>query len=404
MVHVIGLGGAGARVLLTSLAIAGCSTSPISSSPTNPAGRAQGAPVSSPADPLASQPSVKWRARIGTSGVGTRSVAVAGPLVFASSDDNHVYALSRDSGKTIWGQAPAGEQYLGSPVTDGKVLYVAGTKGVHALDADSGHPIWTFTLEEFGGGPLILTRGHLIVGAQQGLAVYALNASTGHLEWSWKASHGSPDTLRVVGKTAIVSEADGTVDALDSQSGEVRWVSSPPAKSSRTLLAASPSTVVLSAEPTNLQPSGGDISPYVSLVGLDASNGNTQWSVPGVNSSGAVLTDKVLVTGTGNGKPGAFPVRGVDPGTGRTLWELLASQQLPEMSTDGHRVYAWSTINSRTTDLLAIDPASGQQRWELRDVQQSDPGGGGNSEVKIDGGMMFATDDWGEVVALQPAS
>lgn len=394
-----------AMILFVSVALVSCSAQPTSSSPGDPADRTPSDAGASAKDPLASQPSVKWRARIGNSYVGTRSPVVAGRLVLALSDDNHVYALDRETGKTIWVQAPGGDQYLDSPVTDGKLLYLTGTNAVHALDLATGQQVWDFSPTVPGGGGLVLAQGRLIVGWSQGLVVYALDPSSGKVTWSWNAPKGSPGPMRVVGETVILSEADGSVDALDSKSGRVRWVSSPGPHTSRTLLAASPATVVLSSEPTDAQPSGGDISPYVSLVALDASDGDLRWSVPGVNSSSVVLTDKVLITGTGNGEPGAFPMRGVDPSNGQTLWEVLGSQQSPQVSTDEHRVYAWSTITSTTTDLLAIEPRSGQQRWEVQDVQQTDVGGGGGSSVvTVDGGMLFATNNWGEVLALQSSS
>ncbi len=71
---------------------------------------------SSTDDPLASRPAVKWRARIGNSYVGSHSPVVASSRVFATSDDDHVYALDRETGKTVWASAAGNDQYLSRAV------------------------------------------------------------------------------------------------------------------------------------------------------------------------------------------------------------------------------------------------------------------------------------------------
>ena len=84
---------------------------------------------------------------------------------------------------------------LSSPVVAGGKVYVADIDAhiVHALDAVTGEPVWTFTAGGRVDSPPTVWRGRVIFGSADGY-VYCLRAAEGGLVWRFRAA---PEDLRL---------------------------------------------------------------------------------------------------------------------------------------------------------------------------------------------------------------
>ncbi|MFO7907971.1 MAG: PQQ-binding-like beta-propeller repeat protein [Planctomycetota bacterium] len=85
---------------------------------------------------------------------------------------------------------------LTAPVVAGRHVYVAEPKThtVHALNADNGQPVWTFTAGGRIDSPPTVYRGLVLFGAADG-RVYCLRATNGDLVWRFTAA---PRDMRLV--------------------------------------------------------------------------------------------------------------------------------------------------------------------------------------------------------------
>jgi outer membrane protein assembly factor BamB len=88
-----------------------------------------------------------------------------------------------------WGTDLGGK--LSSPVIAGGKVYVCGVDRheVHALDADSGKPLWRFTAGGRIDSPPTIHGGTVIFGCADGW-VYCLQTSDGQLAWRFRAAPG----------------------------------------------------------------------------------------------------------------------------------------------------------------------------------------------------------------------
>ena len=179
--------------------------------------------------------------------------AVADGVVFFGSYDGHFYALDARTGAVKWtfqnaerrfagthlhGALPAAETmpdpfdvYLSSPgVWDGKVYFGSGDGAVYALDAASGAVRWTFKTGDVVHASPAIVGGVVYIGSWDSW-FYALDASTGREKWRFKTGE-DPDIHNQVGIQSSAAVADGLVYfgcrdsnlyALDAETGKKVW-------------------------------------------------------------------------------------------------------------------------------------------------------------------------------------
>lgn len=206
---------------------------------------------------------VVWKFQTHGQIFSTPAVAEDGTTVFIGSYDHHVYAVDVASGEERW-RYDAGNPIVSSPVlsVDGSMLFVGAglsfsTAGgrLDAIDAQGGHQVWTYTHKE-GPNP---------------------------------ASFCSPPALSADGASLFAVASDGTLYAVATLNGTLKWKLLPRAVGSGVTLTPALSTAADGA-PSTIYVGGGDGS----VRAIDASTGTELWHYAPVNHE--ITSSPVLST------------------------------------------------------------------------------------------------------------
>lgn len=227
---------------------------------------------------------VAWR----NEGGGATPRAVRGPVVFASRE-NAIYAVDADGGSVYWRNATAG--FAALPIGD--TLYSAGREGsVIALDAATGEQRWTSEMDRPRSMPfafaeeadaLLLAYGNGGEGA-----FYCFDPASGEVRWRYDGVGESYALAVTDGHRGFTVGTDGTLHAVDLETGEGLW------------------TYAFRRD-SYQRPAVADGTVYATgtnddeLVALDAETGVERWRVPldvGIPSSPTVADDRVLLQAT----------------------------------------------------------------------------------------------------------
>jgi outer membrane protein assembly factor BamB len=230
----------------------------------------------------------QWRARVDTvteprlpgnhektrwDRFGSSVVADKQRLYIASRDKN-LYALDIKSGREAW-RVAADDIMTATPALHGDLVYFADYSGkVRAVSARNGAPRWTYDAKLAVPGDLIIAEGLVLIGSRSydlialdvttgkehwrayrwfswiesppvvrggrlytgssdATNVYAINVSDGSLHWktpvpgySWQRIAMTPNLLitGTLGKGAYPASRNGSLFALDRETGAIRWM------------------------------------------------------------------------------------------------------------------------------------------------------------------------------------
>ena len=122
--------------------------------------------------------SLRWPVPFEARGAIVTSPLVVGRRVFVGSFDRNFYALDASSGRELW-RFEGDAWFWSSPITDGNMVYAASMDGkLYALDMVSGIKQWEFDLESSILSTPVLVEDRIIVTSDAGL-MYTLSAATG---------------------------------------------------------------------------------------------------------------------------------------------------------------------------------------------------------------------------------
>jgi uncharacterized repeat protein (TIGR01451 family) len=113
------------------------------------------------------------------------SPAVANGVVYVGSIDGNVYALNATTGEKLWSY-DTGSGLVSSPAVANGVVYIGSTDSdghVYALNASTGAELWSYATGSSVGSSAAVANGLVYIGS--GGVAYALNASTGAKVWSY---------------------------------------------------------------------------------------------------------------------------------------------------------------------------------------------------------------------------
>ena len=175
-----------------------------------------------------------------TSGYGVSSCPVAiGGVVYVGSWDGNIYALNATSGAKLWNYNTGGAVY--SSAVAGGIIYVdSSDDNVYALNATNGDRLWncltsSALLISWGGVLYPIWSSPVVVGAavyvcSDNGTVYALNAESGTLLWNYNTTRIEPyyqvtilSSPTVVNGVLYLSSQDGNIYALNATNGVKIW-------------------------------------------------------------------------------------------------------------------------------------------------------------------------------------
>lgn len=182
------------------------------------------------------------------------------PHSFAAVGDDHVYvgagggtisAVDPDDGQVVWQASPAGGWMRSTPMyAHGKVLMNYQGDQLVALDADTGAVAWRYRSPGdsflFGNGTAsvpAVADGTAYVGFADG-SVSAIDLESGSLQWTQRTGDGVISSPAVSGGYLYVGSNDGHLYGLDRATGQPlwdheigTWVASSPAVTGNTVVA-----------------------------------------------------------------------------------------------------------------------------------------------------------------------
>jgi outer membrane protein assembly factor BamB len=303
--------------------------------------------------------------------LGSSPVLSQGVLYVAAERPGNglVLALEPQTGTTTWVTAFPFAYSLSAPaVADGTVVVGAGSSNIYALDAVTGELRWTFDTD-FGvhSSPTVL-NGVVYIGSNDDY-LYAISLATGDAIWQRDLGF-APDVLSPAISEGVVFTSTALtykVFAVDALTGQSRW--------SRKLNGG-----VVSSGPVVDQGRVFVATERGHLFSLDASTGDPLWRVKGLGDfvRHPAVADGVVYIGSSRGALIAF-----DAATGALLWRTRVDGELFSPIVANGVVYA----GGRENKLYAFDAITGDLLWTA-------PAGAlVSNPILVDGRLYFGSFD-----------
>ncbi len=282
------------------------------------------------------------------------------------------------------------------PVISNGIAYIGSLdKGLYAIDAHTGALIWTFSVTNYLYYNPVVADGIVYFIAEQraGNALYALNAKTGKVKWLYSAKNMYTNGLIVYLNTVYINTNDGSIDALDTQTGKIRWHSvvkvggsAVPTLADGLLFVASIDTLYAFDLKTGhvrwQYKAGGCLSPtgfvstvayglvYVSicsqLLAITEKTGKIQWSYTALRNTdfntASVADGLVVVADNDNSQNDVLFA--FDALTGHVKWSYRTGTNVSNAPAIANKVVYFSCFNScPNASLYALDLDTGHLLW-----------------------------------------
>ena len=309
------------------------------------------------------------------------SPTVANGVVYAGSNDNHIYALDAETGALLWGFETGGV-IRSSPTVANDIVYVGSNDNhVYAPDASTGDLLWSHDTADWVQYSPTVKDGVVYLGAVSEFdhKIHALDGLTGQVMWVAEMPYPfSPEfTPTVVGDKVYVPGEFGEYNVLDAETGALAW-------SLQGVRAEFPPTVIEGVV-------------YLTAVNtayaLDESTGAVVWSY-GTDRFPARDFAAVIAGDVYYFSPDNF-LYALDAGSGQPLWSYEADSMISTMPlVDGGMVYTGTDSGS----FYALDTETGELVWSLEtgDWMVSSP-------MVVDG-VLYAESSDGNLRALDSAT
>jgi len=162
-----------------------------------------------------------------TPAVDAERVVVASqipPSGFLAQPRNTIWALELDTGRELWRFNEAAGQYVEGGALGGGLFIIGNSDGnIYALDAESGDLQWTFETEHRVWATPLVTSDTVYIGSMD-RHLYALNLSDGSARWDFVADGAFAGTPALRDGTLYLGTFDDKLYAIDADTGSERWV------------------------------------------------------------------------------------------------------------------------------------------------------------------------------------
>jgi len=256
------------------------------------------------------------------------SPVLADGAIYVGAKNGTLFALDAETGSRKWSFAADAPITSTAAVSNGAVIFQSEANTIYALDTANGHELWhratgrDLAFDAMAGFHMVqdwdywsssplLDGGHVFIGSGDG-NVYALDAKTGAVLWTFATKGRVRSTPATDGKTIYVGSFDGRMYALDRETGKLLWSFKTlgnkvfPEGSIQSSATVTGGLVLFGARDFN-------------LYALDAKTGVEVWHQPVKNSwvaSTPAVHDGRVYTGSADGRAAfAFDLK-----TGAALW------------------------------------------------------------------------------------
>ncbi|MBY0543934.1 MAG: outer membrane protein assembly factor BamB [Gammaproteobacteria bacterium] len=177
-----------------------------------------------------------WHIRLkqGVSG----GVAVGAGAVYVPTKDGHIYALNEQNGQTLWHKTLPNQSNTAPTYASSQVYVKTIDDKLVALSASTGQIAWSYdegsTELQLLGSSRAAVSGDMVAAGFSDGKVDGVNAANGQLIWQTTVAtpQGFSDVDQMIGvfadpiisgNTVYVASYNGSVAALDLNSGAVKW-------------------------------------------------------------------------------------------------------------------------------------------------------------------------------------
>lgn len=278
-------------------------------------------------------------------------VAISNNIMLIEAD-HFLRAVDLRTGKERWAIPDTG-QYL-SPAIAGNTVFIRSETGnegqIFALDLRTGAQIWAFRPRRISSAAVGFFAGHIsspvivdgLVFVGAGKELYALNATTGAIQWEYSAKDYVVSSATVSDGRVFISD-ESNLYAVNQQTGKLAWKA--PATFS---VYFSPIVAADSVFFTNGQ----------ALIALNATTGARRWAADFSEQTllpGAVQGSRLFVKTTTS-------LHALDTMTGEQLWEYKHPNFVSLPVVAGDQLFAIVGASGQT-QLAAFDTATGREVW-----------------------------------------
>ena len=281
----------------------------------------------------------------------TGSPTVADGRLFVGNSEGTLFALDTDTGAFVWEWSTDAEGIWGSPIVANETLYVGDVRGgLHVLDpADCTHQ-WTYQTE--GKWHVSTPAVDPNDGTVYASTMNSLELPDGHEEFFFDYTDSPGQIFQWFGSNEFDRfgqiEGEGTVEAVDGDSGVGLWQTS------------FPDFVVSSPAIANGRLFVGCWDH--SLYRLDATDGTEQWTAATagpISGSPSVTDGQVFITS------GRGDLYNVDVSNGERNWFVPINGPVTSApSIIDEAVY----ISTNLVGVLAVDWENGRKLWQHRSL------------------------------------
>ncbi|MEO7002320.1 MAG: PQQ-binding-like beta-propeller repeat protein, partial [Ktedonobacterales bacterium] len=283
---------------------------------------------------------LRWRYVVGARTFS--SPIVANGAVYFGADSNDLYALNAATGHPLWSFTTQGP-ITSTPAAANSLIYTTSQDGaLYAVDVKTGYLIWKYdTSHALGASPVV--DGQILYQAAAGGTLLALDASSGLALWT-RRGLGLQYSTAAIANGLVCYGASGEVLALDAITGQVRWRFA----GQRGELFARPLLV-------------GDAlfvgSHYGQFYALDATTGILRSQIPlsGAILDAPVLADNTIYVSADDGE--LFALRATD---GERTWRFSANGRITHAPTVVNGVVY---VGAYDFNVYALDTRNGSLRW-----------------------------------------
>ncbi len=282
------------------------------------------------------------------------SPAAALNILYISSADGYLYALTQSTGTMVWRAHLGNHLTDATPALEGQVLFVAmHSSALAALDARTGQIYWTFDTGEKIQAPPLLAGSRVLLASRTTL--WALDAASGRLLWKFRHGQDSWPTSgapALAGTIVYVGLGSGThLWALDLTNGRVLWSFDSGDRITSAATVDASSVYIATWHGT--------------IFALDRVHGTPRWSYA-LN----LQHDQTVVDGVGgsmalaNGRLYMGDYRGsvlcIDAARGKLLWRYATGAQI--LATP---VVTWGRVYMGSGDgyFYALNTRTGRPAW-----------------------------------------